>query len=82
MESLIFLVQERSGNIKSKTVGNGSTQRAYIDREDTSSPIVDSLPTVGTARQVPLVNNTYEGQTAASGQHWTVAIKHRFSAHY
>ena len=43
---------------------------------------VDPLLTVGTARRVPRVNNTDEGQTAAAGQHWTSALKHRLSAHY
>ena len=43
---------------------------------------VDPLLTVGTARRVPRVNNTDEGQTAAAGQRWTGALKHRLSAHY
>ena len=44
--------------------------------------IVDPLLTVSTARRVPRVNNTDEVQTAAAGQHWTDAVKHRLSAHY
>ena len=40
MESLLFLVEKRDGKIKARTVANGSTQRAYIDREDSSSPTV------------------------------------------
>ena len=43
---------------------------------------VDPLITVGTARRVPRVDNTDDGQTAAAGQHWTGALKHRLSAHY
>ena len=43
---------------------------------------VNTLLTVGTARRFPRVNNTDEGQTAAAGQHWTGALKHRLSAHY
>ena len=38
MESLIFLVQKRSGKIKTRKVGNGSTQRAHIYRDDKASP--------------------------------------------
>ena len=34
MESLILLVQKQSGNIKARTVANGSTQISYIDRDD------------------------------------------------
>ena len=36
-ERLIYLVQKRYGNIKAKTVVNGGTQRAYIDRANTAS---------------------------------------------
>ena len=43
---------------------------------------VDPLLTVGTARRVPRVDTTDDGQTSAAGQHWTVALKHRLSAHY
>ena len=42
---------------------------------------VDLLITAGTARRVPRVDNTDDGQTAADGQHWTGALKHRLSAH-
>ena len=38
MEILIFLVMKRSGKIKSGMVANGSTQREYIDRDDTDGP--------------------------------------------
>ena len=51
------------------------------DQEKTAL-LVDPLLTVGTARRVPRVNNTDEGQTAAGRQHWTDALKHRLSAHY
>ena len=36
-ESLILLVQKQPGKIKSRTVANGITQRAYINRDDASS---------------------------------------------
>ena len=32
---------------------------------------VDTIITVGTAQQVPRVDNTYDRQAAASGQSWT-----------
>ena len=38
MESLVFIVQKRSSKIKARTVVNGSTQRAYIDRDYAASP--------------------------------------------
>ena len=41
---------------------------------------VDPLLTVGTARWVPRVDDTDDGQTAAAGQHWTGALKHRLSS--
>ena len=49
---------------------------------DECKTIVDPLLTVGTSRRVLRVNNTDDGQTAAAGQHWTGALKHRLSAHY
>ena len=42
MDSPIFLVQKWSGKIKARTVANGSTQRAYINRDDASSPMAAS----------------------------------------
>jgi hypothetical protein len=38
MESLIFLAEKRDGTIKARTCANGSTQRAYIAREEATSP--------------------------------------------
>ena len=38
MESLIFLVEKRDGTVKARTCANGSTQRAYIPREEAASP--------------------------------------------
>jgi hypothetical protein len=38
MESLIFLTEKRDGTIKARTCANGSTQRAYIAREEATSP--------------------------------------------
>ena len=38
MESFIFLVQKQFGKIKARTVANGITQKAYINRDDAASP--------------------------------------------
>ena len=38
LESLIFLVQKKDDTIKGRTCANGSTQREYVNHEDTSSP--------------------------------------------
>jgi Reverse transcriptase (RNA-dependent DNA polymerase) len=40
MESLIFLVEKRDGRIKARACANGSTQREYINKEDSASPTV------------------------------------------
>ena len=40
MESLIFLVEKRDGKVKARTCANGSTQRAYIPKEEAASPTV------------------------------------------
>ena len=40
MESLIFLVEKRDGKVKARTCANGSTQREYMEREDSASPTV------------------------------------------
>ena len=37
-ESLIFLAEKQDGTIKARTCANGSTQRAYIPREEATSP--------------------------------------------
>jgi hypothetical protein len=42
MESLIFLTKKRDGTIKARVCANGSTQRAYIAREEASSPTAAS----------------------------------------
>jgi hypothetical protein len=41
MQSLIFLIEKRSG----RTCANGSTQRSYVDRDETASPtaVTDSI---------------------------------------
>ena len=41
-ESLIFLLHKRSGKIKARTVENGNTQRAYIDRDKVEIPTESS----------------------------------------
>ena len=40
MESLLFLVEKRDGKIKARFVANGSSQRAYMGREQSASPTV------------------------------------------
>jgi hypothetical protein len=42
MESLIFLNEKRDETIKARMCANGSTQRAYISREEASSPTAAS----------------------------------------
>jgi hypothetical protein len=42
MESLIFLTEKREKTIKARVCANGSTQRAYIAREEASSPTAAS----------------------------------------
>jgi hypothetical protein len=43
MESLIFLNEKRDGEtVKVRMCANGSTQRAYISREEVASPTVSS----------------------------------------
>ena len=40
MESLIFLTEKRDGSVKGRLCANGSIQRAYITKEEASSPTV------------------------------------------
>ena len=40
MESFIFLVEKRDGQIKGRTVANGNSQRPYTAKVDTASPTV------------------------------------------
>ena len=40
LQSLIFLVQKRDDSIKARTCANGSVQRAWMGKEDSSSPTV------------------------------------------
>jgi hypothetical protein len=42
MESLIFLTEKRDETVKARVCANGSTQRAYIAREEASSPTAAS----------------------------------------
>lgn len=42
MESLLFLSEKKDGTIKSRFCANGSTQRDYMTREETSSPTVST----------------------------------------
>ena len=40
MDSLIFLVEKRDKTVKARTCANGRAQRAYMRKEDTTSPTV------------------------------------------
>ena len=40
LESLIFLVEKRDGKVKARTCANGSVQRAWMGKDDSSSPTV------------------------------------------
>ena len=40
MEALIFMVEKRDGRIKSRACANGSKQRAWMQKEEASSPTV------------------------------------------
>ena len=42
MESLIFLGEKRDETVKARMCANGSSQRAYISREEVSSPTASS----------------------------------------
>ena len=42
LESLIFLVEKKSGEVKARTCANGSTQRTWMDKEDSMSPTVST----------------------------------------
>lgn len=41
LESLIFLTEKRDGRVKARTCANGSKQREWMSKEDTSSPTVN-----------------------------------------
>jgi hypothetical protein len=49
LESLIFLTEKKSGLVKARHCANGSTQRAYMEREEVSSPTVSTDSTLLTA---------------------------------
>ena len=40
LESLIFLVEKKSGEIKARTCANGSIQQNWMTKEDSTSPTV------------------------------------------
>ena len=42
MESLIFLVEKKTGKVKAQHCANGSTQRNWMGKEDSSSPTVSA----------------------------------------
>ena len=45
LESLIFITEKRDGRIKARACANGSKQRLWMNKEDSTSPTV-SLPSV------------------------------------
>jgi hypothetical protein len=49
LESLIFLSEKKDGSLKARHCANGSSQRAYIEREEVSSPTVNTESTLLTA---------------------------------
>jgi hypothetical protein len=49
LSSLLFVIEKRDGRIKSRHCTNGSTQRDYISREETSSPTVSTESVILTA---------------------------------
>ena len=42
LESLIFLVEKKTGEVKARTVANGSAQRVWMGRDESSSPTVST----------------------------------------
>ena len=42
LESLIFLTEKKTGEVKARTVANGSAQRVWMGREESSSPTVST----------------------------------------
>ena len=49
LESFMFLVEKKDGTVKARTVGNGSTQRQWMGKEETSSPTVTTTSVFMTA---------------------------------
>ena len=49
LESLIFLVEKRDGRIKACTCANGSKQRDWMEREETTSPTATTESIILTA---------------------------------
>jgi hypothetical protein len=52
LESLIFLVEKRDGRVKGRACANGSTQRGYINKEDSSSPTATTKSIVITQKKI------------------------------
>ena len=61
LESLIFMIEKRDGTIKTRHCANGSTQRAYMDRDEVTSPTVSTEATLLTA-----VIDAYERRDVAT----------------
>ena len=62
LESLIFITEKKSGELKARHCTNGSPQRQYINREDVSSPMVSTELMMMTA-----VIEAYENQDVRTG---------------
>ena len=50
LESLLFLVEKKSGKIKARHCANGSEQREWINSDDAASPTVATNSVMLTAR--------------------------------
>ena len=60
LESLIFLTEKRDGRIKGRFCANGSKQRNWMSKEDSTSPTV-SLPSV----MITCTIDAHEGREVA-----------------
>ena len=81
---MVYPLYELNNHIKSHVMVLGRSLEIYTHKHIsvTRSYVVDTLLTVGTARRVACIDNTDDRHKAASGQHWTGALKHILSAHY
>ena len=62
LESLIFLTEKKSGELKARHCANGSTQQQYMDQEEVSSPTVSTESTILTA-----VIEAYKNHNVSTG---------------
>jgi hypothetical protein len=64
MESLIFLVEKCDGRVKARTCANGSTQRAYMERDDAASPTAMTESILANHRHTIDAKQKYDVMTA------------------